>query len=186
MAPLDLQSANYDSDGSETDVSKTQAFPVPKSMQDNTYHYDDDDYDDDDSTINPGQNVVNDMSVFPKVLDGESLDKDDRDGPTENDEATQTFPAMNSHNGVDDGNEEQINSNVAAVATQNPPALTFKRTNLLESCDEEEEADTTDDPPDNEATQMFPLLEVDDDKVHDNEENSIANKADMQLEIEKG
>jgi hypothetical protein len=93
------------------------------------------------------------MSVFPKVLDGESLNKDDRDGPTENDEATQTFPAMNSHNGVDDGNEEQINSNVAAVATQNPPALTFKRTNLLKTCDDDEESDTSD----NEATQMFPF-----------------------------
>ena len=155
MAPLDLQSTINDSDGSETDVSKTQAFPVPKSMQDNTYHSEDDYDDDDDSTIDPEQIEVNDTSVFPKVLDDESLDKDDpdRDRHTLNDEATQNFPEMNSHNGVDDGNEEQINSNVAAVATLNPPTLTFKRTNLLKTCDEDEEADTSD----NEATQMFPF-----------------------------
>jgi hypothetical protein len=181
------KSDGSDSDGSATDISKTQPFPLPRSALTNASRQSFSSYEDendDDSTDCPDQNCKA-FSPLPEAAENEDSVEDDP-GSLPDNEATQHFPPMKSL--VEDSakyNESQIILANADGKENTSPASSFDPTESRVTTSEKDGADESfsDDPPDNEATQNFPLakpLEID--EICNNYEDDEAYEAETQID----
>ena len=181
------KSDGSDSDGSATDISKTQPFPLPRSALTNASRqslssYEDEN--DDDSTDCPDQNCEA-LSPLPEAAEnGDSVEDDPDSRP--DDEHTQNFPPMKTL--VEDSAKYHENQSIFANANGKgnaSPASSFDPTESRVTTSENDGADesVSDDPPDNEATQHFPLpkpLKID--EIHKNDEDDEAYEAETQID----
>ena len=181
------KSDGSDSDGSATDISKTQPFPLPRSALTNASRQSFSSYEDendDDSTDCPDQNRKA-FSPLPEAAGNDDSVEDDPDSLPDN-EATQNFPPMKSL--VEDSAKYHENQIILAYADgkeNTSPASSFDPTESRVTTSEKDGADESfsDDPPDNEATQNFPLakpLEIY--KIYNNDEENEAYEAETQID----